>query len=198
MWPVIVPAGEARLFELGPGEQIEIINVAGSQVADMWAFNADDISEFMSMEHSRLHIGRVVPRAGDALVTNRRRPILTLTLDQSPGIHDTLLAACDQDRYRLLGHQGPHRNCRDNLISSMRKLGVELEFVPSPFNLFENAPISADGSIAIEPPAASPGDYVRFRAEMILFLAISACPQDLVPTNGLECRPQNIEVRLAC
>src|SRR3546814_4940061 len=40
---------------------------------------------------------------GDILYSNRRRPILTLVEDSSPGIHDTIIAACDSNRYKFLG-----------------------------------------------------------------------------------------------
>ena len=52
-------------------------------------------AEFMSMEHSRAGMQRLIPMVGDTFVTNRRRPILTLVEDTSGGIHDTLIAACD-------------------------------------------------------------------------------------------------------
>ena len=48
------------------------------------------------MEHIRTSISRLVPKVGDVLVTNHRRPILALIEDTSPGIHDTLIAACDR------------------------------------------------------------------------------------------------------
>ena len=49
------------------------------------------------MEHTRTSISRLVPKVGDdVLVTNDRRPILTLIKDTSPGIQDTLIAACDR------------------------------------------------------------------------------------------------------
>jgi uncharacterized protein len=34
-----------------------------------------------------------------------------------------------------------------------------------------------------------PGDYVRLRAEMDCVIAFSACPQDMVPINGVACTP---------
>ena len=37
------------------------------------------------------------------MVTNQRRPIVTLVEDTTPGIHDTIMAACDRQRYGLLG-----------------------------------------------------------------------------------------------
>lgn len=57
----------------------------------------------MSWEHGRAWLSALIPQAGDPLISNRRRPIMTLTADTSPGIHDTLMAACDLFRYMTLG-----------------------------------------------------------------------------------------------
>ena len=91
-----------------------MINTHGEQVVDSWAFNGDDLSELMSMEHTRAHTLRLVPRVGGILRTNRRRPILTLVEDTSGGVHDILIAACDRYRYAFLGVEGHHDNCADN------------------------------------------------------------------------------------
>ena len=98
-----IPARKGKAVRVRNGQRIKVINTKGQQVVDTWAFNADDLHEFMSMEHSRVAIGHIIPAIGDALVTNRRRPILTLVEDTSGGIHDTLFAACDRWRYELLG-----------------------------------------------------------------------------------------------
>ena len=60
----------------------------------------------MSMEHLHTSLQGVFPAKGDGLATNRRRPILMLEQDTSPGRHDTIIAACDVHRYAALG-------CRD-------------------------------------------------------------------------------------
>ena len=91
---------------IGLAGLIKVINTSGTQVIDTWAFVLADPREFMSMEHTRVEIERVSPRAGDQLCTNRRRPILTLVQDTSPGVHDTTLAACDVYRYERLGAEG--------------------------------------------------------------------------------------------
>ena len=49
---------------------------------------------------------------GDVFVTNQRRPILTLLEDTSPGVHDTLMSACDRYRYDLLGCEGTTATAR--------------------------------------------------------------------------------------
>jgi len=126
---------------------------------------------------------------GDALVTNRRRPILTLVEDTSPGIHDTLLAACDAYRYRLLGCGEGHANCTDNLHRALDEIGFAAPETPSPLNLWMNIPVRDDGAVDYLPPVSKPGDHVVLRAEMDAVVAFSACPQDKVPVNGAGCIP---------
>src|ERR1700759_2810182 len=94
--PDIIPARRGRAALLARGQSIKVINTHGTQVVDTWAFNRADLSEFMSMEHSRATHRHMIPRVGDTLLPNRRRPILTLTEDTAGGIHDTLMAACDR------------------------------------------------------------------------------------------------------
>jgi len=55
----------------------------------------------MSLEHTRALILRLIPRVGDGLLTNKRRPILTI-MEDTCGVHDTLIAACDIYRYQAM------------------------------------------------------------------------------------------------
>jgi uncharacterized protein YcgI (DUF1989 family) len=141
------------------------------------------------MEHSRATLRRLVPRVGDTLLSNHRRPILTLTEDTSGGVHDTLIAACDRYRYLELGCAGDHNNCADNLARALEELGLKCPETPSPLNLFMNIPWSVDGTLTFEPPVCAPGGAVELRAEMDLVITFSACPQDVLPINGIDCRP---------
>ena len=142
----------------------------------------DDREVMHRVPRQRVGIGLGGP--GDRLDTNKRRPILTFTEDTTPGIHDTVIAACDIWRYRGFGITTYHDSCTDNLRLAMRAIGVEAPEVPSPFNLFMNIPIGPDGSIAWLPPTSRAGDHVTFRAEMDLIYAVSCCPQDQIPING--------------
>ena len=186
---VTIPARKGKAALVAAGQRVKVINTLGQQVVDTWAFNSDSLAEFMSMEHTRTALGRIMPKVGDSLVTNQRRPILTLEEDTTPGIHDTLLAACDRYRYQLLGCVEYHDNCTDNLAAALAELGLTPPETPSPLNLFMNIPVQADGTVSFEPPVSKPGDYVVFRAEMACVVAFSACPQDLVPINGVACAP---------
>ena len=186
---ITIPARKGKAAIVSAGQRVRVVNTHGQQVVDTWAFRRDDITEFMSMEHSRTAIGRVMPSLGQSMATNHRRPILTLVEDTSGGIHDTLLAACDRYRYELLGCTEYHDNCTDNLAAALAELGLTPPETPSPWNLFMNIPVGPDGRLSFEPPISSPGDYVLLRAEMDCVVAFSACPQDIVPINGVDCVP---------
>ncbi len=179
-----IPARRGKAAIVVAGQKVKVINTHGQQVVDTWAFVRHDLGEFMSMEHTRATLVKMTPAMGDHLYTNRRRPILTLVEDTSPGIHDTLLAACDSYRYGLLGCTEYHDNCTDNLAAAMYALGLRAPETPSPLNLFMNIPWSEDGSLAFEPPMTKPGDYVVLEARLDLVIAFSACPQDILPVNG--------------
>src|ERR1700681_513552 len=133
-----IPARRGKAALVAGGQIVTVINTHGEQVVDTWAFNRADLGEFMSNEHTRAHSLHLVPRPGDILRTNRRRPIMTLIEDTSGGIHDTLIAACDRHRYAFLGVEGHHDNCTDNLFAGTHALGVAQAEVPSPRNLFMN------------------------------------------------------------
>ncbi|MCH8925038.1 MAG: urea carboxylase-associated family protein, partial [Proteobacteria bacterium] len=161
-----IPARRGRAARLSQGQSIKIINTHGQQVVDTWAFSAEDLTEFMSMEHIRPTLTRIFPRAGDDLVTNRRRPILHFAEDTSPGVHDTLMAACDDYRYGLLGCTEYHDNCTDNLFAALRNIGLSAPECPSPLNMWMNIPVDGEGNTEWGVPASKPGDYVVLRAEM--------------------------------
>lgn len=190
----IVAAGHGLALRLTALQELKVINTQGGQVVDTWAFAGHDLREFMSMEHSRVHMGRISPVSGSVLLSNRRRPILTMLADTSGGVHDTLLAACDIYRYRLLGCTDYHRNCTDNLAEALGSLGLTPPETPSPLNLFQNSAIAAGGALDIVPPIAPSGSQVSLRAEMDLVIVFSACPQDMAPTNGADMVPKPVEI----
>jgi uncharacterized protein len=181
---VTIPARRGTAARVTGGQRVRVINTHGTQVVDAWAFNGSDVTEWMSMEASRASFMKLAAAVGDSFVTNRRRRILTLVEDTSGCAHDTLIAPCDAERYTLLGVDGYHDNCRDNLHAGLAELGVAIPATPPSLNLFMNIPWTADGRLAWGEPVSRPGNYAVFRAEMDLVIAFSACPQDILPING--------------
>ncbi len=185
----VVPARGGKAARLKAGEAIKIINTHGEQVVDTWAFNADDVSEYMSMSATRAFILNMRPVLEKPLMTDRRRPILMFEEDTSHGLHDTQMAACDNERYGLLGCEEYHDNCADNLRYGMREFGLEVSHIPQPLNLYMNIPWTENGDLSFDAPPSMPGCYVVLRAVMDCYVAMSACPQDILPINGAVGKP---------
>jgi uncharacterized protein YcgI (DUF1989 family) len=181
-----IPARRGRAAFVDQGQKVKIINTHGDQVVDTWAFARDNLWEFMSMEHTRATLVKICPKIGDCLYTNQRRPILKLVQDTTLGVHDSLMAACDNPRYQLLGCTEYHDNCTDNLIACMEEIGLKTPEIPSPLNLFMNIPWTMDGQLSWQAPASKPGDFVVLEAQLDLVIAFSACPQDILPINGID------------
>ncbi|KAK9808143.1 hypothetical protein WJX73_001813 [Symbiochloris irregularis] len=182
----VIPARKGKAVKVEKGDCIKIINTSGQQVVDTWAFNAKDLKEVMSMEHTRSCVLKNIPVPGDTLVTNKRLPILTL-IEDTCGVHDTLISACDQKRYELLGVTEPHDSCTSNMHACMLELGHTVpEPSISPLNLWMNVPVSADPhyTLKYDAPKSKAGDYVVLRAEIDCIVAMSACPNDILPVNG--------------
>lgn len=192
----LIPARRGKAVLLRKDETIEVINTHGNQVLDTWAFNAGDVTENMSMEHTRSVNSRIYANVGDVFSSNLRRPMLRLIRDTSPGLHDTLLCACNQAVYTELGVSDYHRNCQDNLFEALQEFGVTPPMTPSPLNLFMNVTVGPDGAVQRKPPASKSGDSVELRAEMDVLIVFSSCPQDITPVNGPTLTPSDAHYRI--
>ncbi|WP_311970919.1 urea carboxylase-associated family protein [Pseudomonas baltica] len=188
----ILKATRGTAIELYKGEAIRITNLHGSQVVDTWAVNLLDSSECGALEHTRSINSNIFFETGMTLVSNLRRPMLTLIEDTSPGRHDTLLCPCNSAIYQELGCTDYHRSCTDNFHEALAERGVACSYTPASLNLFMNIPVADDGSVQRVPPRSRPGDSVTLLAEMDVLVVLSACPQDITPINGAERQPSDI------
>ena len=179
-----IPARQGIAVNACKGQKVKIINTHGNQVVDFWAFNPQQPGEFMSMEHCRVALGRYRPKLGDVMITNQRRKILKFLEDNSPGVHDTMMAACDRYRYEQLGCTDYHDNCTDNLWEALATVRFKPTETPCPFNLWQNTPVDANGEIEQMPTVSKRADFVLFKVLMNSVLCFSACPQDIVQINS--------------
>ena len=179
---------------LEAGVRFRAIDVKGKQCGDLFAFSAADVNEYASAEHTRVSAGRLFPQVGGQFVTNRRRPILTLLGDHSPGKHDMLVAACDPTRFELLGVEGWHASCQENLQKVMGGFGHMDIQIPQPINIFTNIPVLDDRSLDWRPALTAPGDWIMFRTELPCYVVLTACPQDIMPINDKNPTEMALEV----
>lgn len=180
---LIVPGGYGRSIHVAKGQFVGVRDIEGGQCGDFWAIDAGDPDHFLSPSHSWVHIGRIQPRVGDELVTNRREPILTIIADDV-GWHDMLVPACDRHRYEKYYGVTGHRNCCDNFLEAMGRHGWGKRPVPQPFNLFMNTFVESDGTMLIKDPISKAGDLILMRAQIPMIVVVSACPMDLNPVGG--------------
>jgi uncharacterized protein len=182
---IVVPGSHARAVRVGAGHNVRVVNTHGTQVVDFWALRADAPEIAMSMQHSRIRWQNLRPHPGDEMLDEERATILTMLEDTSPGVHDTVIAACDPFRYEQLGAPPGHRSCCVNFAEALAELSISRSApVPAPLNLFMNIPWDLDGNITWEPTVSAPGDSVLFHAEVDAIAIASACPMDIVPING--------------
>ena len=189
-----IPPGLARAVSLQAGNRARIINTHGGQVVDTWAFAIEDLHEHLSMEHSRSATYRLLFQPGDTLMSNRFRPMFTITSDTSPGIHDTLHAACSPGSNEFYRQPVSHPNCENNLKTIMRSHQRRLKSIPCPWNLFEHAVVVDSNTLKDEQATVRPGDYLELEAAMGLLLVCSACPSVVGNISGQAPRGAAIEV----
>ncbi len=175
----VVPAREGRAVRVSEGQRFRIITPHGQQAADFFAFRADDIGEWLSPMATWVATRSIRPRAGDSFFSRHRRPLLDFVEDGADGVHDMLLAACDQMRYEQLGFEGPHASCAENCITAMGSLDHEIDVVPQPVNFFTNTHVEADGTLVSPPNPVPPNAYVELLARADLICVVSSCPYDL-------------------
>lgn len=191
---VIVPGGHGRAFHAPRGSYITIEDLEGKQIGDFVAFNEADPHEWLSPPHTRVALMSMQMKVGDNLVTTARRPMLEVISDTAAGVHDFSVTACDPTRYEVyFGIQG-HRNCLENLHEALEPYGVDIAQIRDPFNIFQNSPTTPDGKLLLAEPVTKRGDRIVFRALLGLIGAVSACPQDFYPVNGLKITDLRITV----
>ena len=179
METVVIPAREGRAVRLAAGQRLRLITPQGAQAADFFAFRADNLGEWLSPMHTWVTTRSVRPRPGDTFLSRLRRPLLDFVEDGAGGVHDMLIAACDQARYEQFGVKGPHPSCSENLRSALQRLGNQIDVVPQPVNFFTNTQVLADGALVSPPNPVPPGAYVELAARIDLICVVSSCPFDL-------------------
>lgn len=191
---VHVPAGHGRTFEVRAGQYLTIIDIDGQQAADFVAVVLGQIEEQLSPVHTRRRLNSLFFTVGDCLYSTADEPLLEVIAD-TIGVHDANVPACDPTRFSVDFGVDGHRNCLDNLHEGLAGYGLLAVNVPEPFNLFQNGPVTADGRMQVTDPRSRAGDHVVFRALKDLVCAVSSCPQDIIPGNGLHVTP--IDIRIA-
>lgn len=171
-----IAARSGVAFVLAAGQTLTVIDPRGEQVADLLAYNANDIGEVVSSGRTLDYAETVYLTTGDLLYSNRSRPMIEIVSD-SVGRHDFLLTPCSYDTFRhFYPSLEPHRGCFGNLAEALAPHGITPDQIPTAFNCFMNVPINAQtGKISVLPPLSLAGDHISFQARMDLIIGLTAC-----------------------
>lgn len=153
-----------------------VIDPCGMQVADLLAYNADDLAEVISSGRTLDYAETIAITTGHVLYSNRSQPMLEIVED-SVGRHDFLLTPCSYDTFHhFYPDLPPHRGCFGNLAEALAPYGVTPDQIPTAFNCFMNVPVDgATGRLQVLPPISRAGDHIAFRAAMDLVIGLTAC-----------------------
>lgn len=203
----LVPARDARCFDVPAGHFFRITSVEGPQVGDLNLWNKADLSEtFYSGKTRALH--------GTHITTGQRmwsrfphlRPMVTITddtlnwygIDDFGGsVHDVIGTRCDPYTNTLLSGGQYHHCCHSNLTRALADhLGISRAaaepHVHDVLNVFMCTGFTRDtGQYFMKASPVRPGDYLEFFAEIDLIGGLSACP-------GGDCSSEHSSDTAAC
>ena len=192
--PVLKPQS-GFAFRLTKGSTLKVIDPLGQQVSDLFCFNAHDLAESLSSGRSIDYNDTIFLTQGNQLYSNRSQVMMSI-LEDSCGRHDFLLTPCSLKMFQIVeGGKSYHPSCHENLAENLAEFGVTPDQISTTFNIFMNVLVSETGAIRIEPPRSRPGDWIVLRAEMDLFVGLTACSHE--ETNNGSCKPIHFEITLA-
>lgn len=191
----IVKAGDPWFHRIAKGQTFRITDLEGNQAVDTLFYNADDVTERYSADETIRAQRNIYLTTGSMLLSNRRRPLLTITADTC-GRHDSLGGGCSAEsntvRYSL--DKKFMHSCRDSFLLGLTKAPVPMsirDLVPN-INFFMNVPVTTQGGLEFADGISAPGRYVEMTAERDVFCLISNCPQLNNPCNGYNPTPAGI------
>jgi hypothetical protein len=180
-------------FELSRGQRLRVIDPEGEQVADLLAYNRDDVGEVLSSGRSLDYASCIYLTTGHSLYSNRSNVMLRIVEDMV-GRHDFLLTPCSAEMFRIIyGDANPHHGCFGNLAAALAPYGVEPDAIPTAFNIFMNVPVDpATGQLRVDPPLSRAGDHIVFEAMMDLVIGLTACSAG--QSNNFHYKPIHYEI----
>ena len=163
------------------------------QVADLLAFNREDIGEVISSGRTLDYAETIRLTTGHTLYSNRSNAMLEIVED-TVGVHDFLLTPCSFATFaHFYPDQPPHRGCFGNLAAALAPYGVSEDMIPIAFNCFMNVPVDGTtGALKVLPPLSKAGARIVFEAKMDLVIGLTAC--SALDSNGGEFKPIHWQV----
>ena len=195
----VIPAREARAFEVKRGQIFRIHQITGGQVGDCVFYNADDYREMFHVGQTWAINGILGTGTSKSFPHFYSKPprenlMLTVVADTVRNHWGNMGGRCSRRLYALRDNLTEHRSCQENLTEALAPYGLTGDDVFDIFNVFMNVELHPDGRFTILPTQVKPDDHMDLRAEMNILAAVSACPADTSPTNNGKSNPLGIKI----
>lgn len=188
-----ISAQTGTAFRLRAGQTLVVTDPLGEQVADLFCFPADHLTDALSSGRSIDYNDTVRFTTGHLLYSNSGRVLMKIVAD-SCGRHDFLVTPCSRQMFRMMSGQNDleHPSCQHNLATSLAQFDIDPSRITTTFNVFMNVPVNASGRIQVLPPTSVAGDATSFRAETDLIVGLTACSDE--GSNGGRCKPIQYDI----
>jgi len=199
MFESIIEKQSGQAFLLAKGDLIEVIDLEGNQVADLFAVSATDKSDFFSVGHTIMMNCSLHITTGRRLCSTKYHTMLTVIKDDL-GTHDMLVPCCRRESYAFLQSgdnpacSGYHPNCLDNLNESFEAFGIDPFPSIQALSIGLHTEITPDQRIKFGPNISKAGDRLVFRAEMDIIVGVTACSDDQSQCNNGRCTPIKVVI----
>ena len=157
-----IDCGKAAAFEVESGQLIQIVDLAGKQVASLVTLSGDARPERISTSVTNTANASLVVKVGDKLYSNRNTAVLELVED-TVGRHDLLTSPLPRDP-ELTGKAAPAGSTLDALVAAAADLGIENADLSDPVNLFKHVVIKQRGELEVRDSLSERNDTVVLRA----------------------------------
>ena len=107
MIDAVIPPRSGTAFRLERGQVLTVTDVEGVQVADLLAYNADDIREVVSNGRTFDYAESIQLTTGNVLHSNRSNRMLTTITEDTVGRHNFLLTPCNEATFRYSTRTSP-------------------------------------------------------------------------------------------
>ncbi|MDT7830434.1 urea carboxylase-associated family protein [Pricia sp. S334] len=162
-------------ISLREGQHLKVSCIQDEQVADLVAFNPNQLEEVLSNGKTFDYAETIQLTTGHTLYSNKSNPMLDI-IEDTCKTHDFLLAPCCPKTMKIFYNiEESVPTCHGNLYAALKGSGVKQWQIPTAFNIFMNVPVRPDGNLKVLPPTAKAGDYILFEARMDLLIGLTAC-----------------------
>lgn len=188
-----ISAQSGVAFRLSKGQRLKVIDPDGEQVADLFCFACDDLTDTLSSGRSIDYNDTTQLTTGHFLYAQSGR-VMARILQDSCGRHDFLVTPCSEQMFQMMARDPllKHPSCLENMSKGLRDYDCDVSRISTTFNIFMNVPVDSLGKIKVLTPLSRPNDFVVFEAEIDLFIGLTACSDP--GSNGGKCKPIQYEI----